>query len=232
MLTPGEECELSAAIRAGDEQAKHRFIVANLPLVRLVARRYEVRGNMRGLDFGDLVQSGIFGLASAVERYDPDRARFSTFAIPWISHSIRREIAGAGLIHVPVWLQSNSYHVRTEPKTQLARDRRELMIRAAKQAMSFRAAGDAPEDDVLNFYACTPRGDESDPFDGVGDVLPKLLEQLPPLEAAVIRGRFGFDGDPKTLDAIGREMGYTRGWVRLAERRGLDRLREMVASLG
>src|SRR6266403_3891947 len=76
LLTPEEEIELAERIKLGDEQAREQMIKANLRLVVKIARDYEGLG----LPLLDLISEGNIGLMKGVERFDPKKAKFSTYA--------------------------------------------------------------------------------------------------------------------------------------------------------
>lgn len=95
--SPGERRRLAKVIRAGEE-ARERYIMANIRLVVRLAKRYEPSG----LPLIDLVQQGIVGLMTAVDRFDPSlNNKFSTYAIWWIRVEMQSLLAGAGAAHLP-----------------------------------------------------------------------------------------------------------------------------------
>src|SRR5207245_48598 len=104
LLTVHEECSLTERIRHGDERARERMIEANLRLVVSVARHY----NCRGMTFEDVVQEGILGLMSAINKFDPSKGfRFSTYATYWIRQAIVRAIEKQSrMIRLPTY----AYH--------------------------------------------------------------------------------------------------------------------------
>ena len=90
LLTPAEEVELAARIRAGEKQAREHMIKANLRLVVKIAQEYS---NI-GLSLLDLINEGNIGLMKAVERFDPTKGgKLSTYASWWIKQSIKRALA-------------------------------------------------------------------------------------------------------------------------------------------
>lgn len=92
LLTKEEEGEIATAIKAGDNEAKTRLISCNLKLVVHIAEKYRCSG----LTFMDLVQEGNLGLMEAVDRFDPNKGRFSTYACKWIKCYILRAIKNKG----------------------------------------------------------------------------------------------------------------------------------------
>ena len=119
-LTPAEQHDLAARIKAGDQVAREALIVANLRLVANIARRYY----SYGATLDDLIQEGSRGLIYAVERYDPEthNTRFSTYASYWIRNTIQRAIAANfSLIRVPDYmfrLNVRAHKVGGEPRTE------------------------------------------------------------------------------------------------------------------
>src|SRR5918999_1662374 len=104
LLTVQEEIDLTQRIRGGDERARERMIEANLRLVVSIARHY----NCRGMTFEDVVQEGILGLMSAINKFDPSNGfRFSTYATYWIRQAIVRAIEKQSrMIRLPTY----AYH--------------------------------------------------------------------------------------------------------------------------
>jgi RNA polymerase sigma factor (sigma-70 family) len=88
LLTAEEERQLIYKARKGDEEALDRLILSNLKLVFSIAGKFMGRG----IDYDDLVQTGILGLIRATESFDPEKGRFSTHATPWIREKIFKEI--------------------------------------------------------------------------------------------------------------------------------------------
>ncbi|MBO0783973.1 MAG: sigma-70 family RNA polymerase sigma factor, partial [Ktedonobacteraceae bacterium] len=92
LLSPDEEQALAAQAASGNQQARTRFLEANLRLVVHVAKSYQGLG----LDFADLIQEGNLGLLRALDKFDPSYGRFSTYAVYWIRQRISRAIVQKG----------------------------------------------------------------------------------------------------------------------------------------
>jgi RNA polymerase primary sigma factor len=229
--------------------AKQHFVAANLRLVVMLARRYR-HGK---LPLGDLIQEGNMGLMTAVERFDPDRGfRFSTYASWWIRHGIRRAIANkASVVRVPVHrLDARRTLARASGRAlcltgrsptvaQLAaetglaeRKVEELQNQAAISTSSLdRPVGDA---DGRTFLDCL--ADESGPSPDEALArhdehleIQRLLSGLKPIEARIIKYRYGLDGaETLTLRSLGADLKLSRERVRQIQQDALLRLRRGI----
>jgi RNA polymerase primary sigma factor len=213
-----------------------------------IARQYVGRGP--GLE--DLIAEGNLGLLHAVERFDPSfNTRFSTYASYWIKLSIRRYLIGtAKIVRLPAYmvgLMAKWRRAAAELQEKLGRapsqeeiiDRLQLSRRRLnniKKALRLHNGGTqtGPEessslDESLEDYRRRSPDTALSDRDERRQVL-QLVDRLEPRDAAVIRLRFGLDGEePKTLKEIGDQLGLTREWVRQIERRALARLAECMA---
>jgi RNA polymerase primary sigma factor len=226
------------------------MINSNLRLVVHIAKRY--RGH--GVPFGDLIQDGVIGLNRAVEKFDHRKGfKFSTYATWWIRQAVQRSIAGQSrTIRVPTHVherrQTLNRHAR-KLETELGRPAtHEELAQASGIALNHVAeALSVPEARVsLN----TPIGDEDggelgdlfaddssdSPSELAEDALRaravrEALEQLPERERRIMELRFGLDGEPQSLEAIGRELDLTRERVRQLEGHALARLSETLGGL-
>ncbi|HYT61340.1 MAG TPA: RNA polymerase sigma factor RpoD/SigA [Haliangiales bacterium] len=251
LLTPEEEIKLARRIKRGDKRARAQMIKANLRLVVKIARDYEGYG----LPLLDLINEGNIGLIKGVERFDPAKgAKLSTYAAWWIKQSIKRALANQSkTIRLPVHVVDKLFHLRRasakleetlgrEPSDdELAEEldfpvaRVQQLRRAAVRPTSL----DAPiGDDETNRVADVVKDENADtPYQQLEEktnsaLVHEMVETLDAREQAIVRQRFGLDGDDrKTLEEIGEQFGVTRERIRQIEEIALRKLRKRIEEL-
>lgn len=243
LLTHDEEKALAWRIQAGDRAAYHQFIVANLPLVVSIAKRY--RGH--GLELLDLIQEGSIGLMRAVKKFDPTRpTRFSTMATWWIRRAIQVAIADQGrLIRLPVALMERRQARLRRQATLLLEGEDESMLAELVEALAETSAlpqtqemysldlaihADLPDSMTMGELVADPHAvemlEQVEEEASQANVL-ALLDLLSARERQILSLRLGLDGaDPLTLREVGLRVGLSRESVRQIEQQALRILRE------
>jgi RNA polymerase primary sigma factor len=243
-MNPDQRIDLEWIAEDG-RRAKNHLLEANLRLVVSLAKRYTGRGML----FLDLIQEGNLGLIRAVEKFDYTKGyKFSTYATWWIRQAITRAMADqARTIRIPVHM--------VEVINKLARVQRQMLQDLGREPTPEELAVEldmTPEKVVeVQKYGRepislhTPLGEDGDsefgdliedseaiqPGEAVSftllqEQLHSVLDTLSEREAGVVSMRFGLtDGQPKTLDEIGKVYGVTRERIRQIESKTMSKLR-------
>jgi len=241
---------VEGAARAAHD-ARNDFVKANLRLVISIARRF----NHGRMSLADLIQEGNLGLMKAVERYDYRRGfRFSTYASWWIRHAISRALADKGReIRLPVHM-IDAHHRLTKARreltsklqrpptveelavaTKMPAEKVENMRRwVLEQSISLdRPVGDEDGRNLGEVLEDPDREDASPTaeleFEALTGELKNVLRELRPIEADILRQRFGLDTEQElTLKEIGEKYNLSRERIRQLQEQALTKMRRAL----
>ncbi|GAB4205528.1 MAG: hypothetical protein OHK0013_21480 [Sandaracinaceae bacterium] len=235
--------------RIAQQESKNRFVAANLRLVVSIARRY----NRGRLPLIDLIQEGNIGLMKAVERFDHNRGyRFSTYASWWIRHAISRALADKGrAVRIPVHMLDTYNRVaratqaiatRTgqeptpeelEKETGIAAEKLEK-IKGYWAETPFSLDRPVNDEDGRKFIDFLEQENVPTPYEQLvsktwSDEVRRLLDTLSPMEARILRWRFGLDDeDELTLKEIGDKYNLSRERIRQLQEQALAKIRRQI----
>jgi len=248
LLNTRKEVLLAQKVEGGDQLAKEELIKSNLKLVISIAKNYLGKG----LLFLDLIQEGNLGLIKAVEKFSYRRGyKFSTYATWWIRQAITRALADNGrTIRLPAHIveainkisrvQKDLFQkLDRKPKIEEIADRTNISpgkVRKVLQILEEKLVSldskikEEEEDLELGMFVEDKEAElpQKEAFNSIlRDKIEEILNTLDRREKKILMLRFGiYDGQPKTLEEIGREFGITKERIRQIENKALDKLRD------
>lgn len=237
----GKEEKILAA--KGDQKSLNELVIRNLKYVVSVANRYKGCG----ISLSDLINEGNIGLIEAAKRFDPQKGvKFITYAVWWIRQSIlhalaeqagsvRLPIKQAGLLHkVSAKYRELFLSLRREPTTEDVANSLKISpedVESLMRVYRFHLSLDTPlkENDDTSYLDMLTSStehpvDEDLIFSSFKKEIDGLLSELNPREKKVLKMRFGFRGEPMTLEEIGKKVGLSRERVRQIEKRAKIKL--------
>lgn len=245
LLSVQEERSLAEKMAGGDMKAKKKLIESNLRLAASFAKKFQGRG----LDFQDLLQEANLGLIRGVERYDYTTGnRLSTYVSCWIKQALSRAISDkARSIRIPAYMVDRIGKVKRlqmeltselgyEPSSAELAESLNMNEKTVNELLAY-AQDTVSLNDTFGEDDDTQReeliADEAAPSpelmieeNDMIDACKKAISSLNEREQKIIRLRFGFEGEPKTLEEVSHRFNISKERVRQIEKRCIEKLRD------
>jgi len=244
VLTRDEEAELFERLRNGDNTAKDILVEHNMRLVQKMANKL----SKPGFEFDDLVQEGLMGLLTAIDRFDYTRGyKFSTYSVWFIRQRIQRYMENMSRsVRLPVHIQKKINKILSvmydfeqkngqRPTVKEIADEMKLdentvrkYLKLAESVVSLNQYVDDEKCDseLIDFLVDEEVDIENETInEQFKQEIDKILDILPEKERLILEMRFGIGTDPMTLEQIGNMFGLTRERIRQIEIKALKKLR-------
>lgn len=246
LLTPEREKVLAMRASNGDKRSRDELVISNLRLVISIAKHYMGLG----LSFLDLIQEGNIGLIRATDKFDWKMGyRFSTYATYWIKKSISTALLKSKTIKISIHTLEKFAKLRRieseylqeygdYPDTEYIACRMKLSsehvdeIRTLKETLSLDK--EIGENVVLGDLVADESIQSPEEYvyrEMMHSEMEQYLDTLEPREAMILRMRYGLDGQKRTLNEIGHQLGITRERVRQIEKKAVKHLRTSIADI-
>ncbi len=209
-LSREQEHVLAIAIRTGSAEARDALVLASQGLVRRLAEKY----GHSGIPKADIVQEGNLGLLRAIQEFDPDQGcRFSTYARWWVRSAMLGLILGTGdIIRVP------PHHWRARHQESVTNEMASRLVSSEAVATILPLRSDQPIAPIENL---TERHEDI-------SLITEAIGHLNPVEAFVLRARFGIGQDPCTREVVAAQTGLSVAWIAKVQSQATEKLREML----
>jgi len=240
------EIELIVRAKSGDIWARNQVIERNIPLIRKIAKKSITTST---LSDSDLVQEGIFGLVTAIEKFDPTLGyKFATYAGWWIKQAMFKAVSEQSYaLNIPVYIQETvSRYKKTKQemeqnsqkevskkdvakKMNLTEDKIDTFLNVFTKALSIESGASLTDNKELSLAEIIEDEKQNVERDVLSNDLKhdikKALEILKEKEKNVIVLRFGLEDKQKmTLEEIGNSYGVTKECIRQIEKRALNKM--------
>lgn len=252
VLTDSENVELCLKAQQGDEEARNKLVTGNLRFVITCAKHFQGQG----LELGDLVAEGNFGLFKAIDAYDPTKGvKFMSYAVNWIEQSILEAIYHTGkTIRIPVSHLNDCRKVsKTSAKFEqeyecegsisdiaeklnMSEKKVTKILRTPTSCASLDAPIESKSDDITSLLDLIPNNYEETDFKVLSDELTKKLFEslytLSPRSRSIIQMFYGISVESRTLEEIGKYFGLTSERIRQLKDEALVELNQLLKQKG